>query len=99
MSNMLPQIHAFNAGDWKTLEVKEREWAKTNNLHIIAGGIGSLGKLAKGENIPAFMWKAILVKGTYIVWIMPNSITSVKHQWSYWETDLKTFDAKTGLKL
>lgn len=98
-SNMLPQIHPFNAGDWKVLEIQERIWAKTQTLHIIAGGIGSLGKFPAGENIPAYMYKAILINGKYIAWIMPNLATSHGHKYDYWKVDLKTLDAKTGLKL
>ncbi len=99
MSNMLPQLHPFNAGDWKTLEVQERVWAKTATLHIIAGGIGSKGKLKSGENIPAFMYKAILMNGKYTAWIMPNENTSVKHPYTKWKVDIKTLDLKTGLTL
>lgn len=40
MTNMLPQFHAFNAGDWKTLEVQERVFAKSKALHEVAGGYG-----------------------------------------------------------
>ena len=99
MSNMLPQYHAFNAGDWKTLEVQERVWAKTGTLHIIAGGIGSVGKLPNCENIPAFFFKAIYMNGQWTAWIMPNAVTSVKHVYSYWEKPVSVLNAETGLKL
>lgn len=99
MSNMLPQIHPFNSGDWKVLEMQERVWAKKTSLHIIAGGIGSLGKLKNGENIPAFMYKAILMGGKYTVWIMPNSKDSHGHPVNYWLAKVEDLDAKTGLKL
>lgn len=96
MSNMLPQFHAFNAGDWKTLEIQERILAKTKTIHIIAGGFGTMtndtlkyglqaikrfpkGHLPNGENIPAYMWKGIVMNGTMYVYIMPNSIHSVGH--------------------
>lgn len=93
MSNMLPQLHPFNAGDWKTLEVQERAFAKTTPLHIVAGGFGTLGKLNAGENIPAYMWKAIYLKGAWTVWIMPNSSTkSIKHAYTYWIASIHTFD-------
>ena len=99
MTNMLPQIHPFNAGDWKVLEMQERIWAKTTTLHIIAGGIGKLGSLKGGENIPAYMFKAIYMKGVYMAYIMPNLATSHGHKFDYWKVDLKTLNAKTGLKL
>jgi endonuclease G len=99
LDQMYPQPHPFNAGDWKTVEQYEQTLAKTNNIHIIAGYIGSLGKLRGGENIPAFMYKAILCKGVYTAWIMPNLITSHGHKVDYWKVDLKTLDSKTGLRL
>ncbi len=99
MSNMLPQTHSFNAGDWKTLETQERVWAKAGTIHIIAGGIGSLGQLPSGENIPAFMWKAIYMNGTWTAWIMPNQKTSVKHHFDYWEKSISELDSQTGLTL
>lgn len=99
MSNMLPQIHPFNAGDWKVLEVQERIWAKTQTLHIIAGGIGSLGKLKAGENIPAYMFKAIYMNGAYKAWIMPNLATSHGHPYQYWMVPIAELNSKTGLKL
>ena len=40
LSNMAPQIHAFNAGIWKSLEEAERVWATDRGeLYIIAGPI------------------------------------------------------------
>lgn len=102
MSNMLPQLHAFNAGDWKTLEVEERVLAKTHDLHIVAGGYGTLktklfplGHLPNGENIPAYMWKCIQTKGNYMVFIMPNAEKSVGHPWTFWSVAIKSFDTQT----
>lgn len=99
MTNMLPQIHPFNAGDWKVLEMQERVWAKTQTLHILAGGIGSLGKLRAGENVPAYMWKAIYMNGKWTCWVMPNLKTSVHHGYTFWEVPVSVLDSKTGLKL
>lgn len=101
MSNMLPQMHELNAGDWEELEKQERAWAASQPIHIIAGGCGSKGSLASGVNIPASCWKAIYVAGHWRAWIMPNEASSRGHRdISYWEvTDLKQFDAITGLKL
>jgi len=99
MSNMLPQVHAMNAGDWKVLEMQERIWAKTTRLHIIAGGIGSLGTLKGGENIPKYMYKAIYMNGKWTAWIMPNDATSHGHPYTYWEKPVSVLDQQTGLKL
>ncbi|SEO08207.1 endonuclease G [Mucilaginibacter gossypiicola] len=100
MSNMLPQLHALNAGDWKTLETQEREWAATQEIRIIAGGFGSIGTLPSGVNIPESCWKAIYVDHHWRAWIMPNAKTSKGHPYPTWEVkDITRFDQITGLKL
>jgi endonuclease G len=99
MTNMLPQIHPFNAGDWKVLEIQERVWAKTATLHIIAGGIGTIGKLKSGENIPKYMYKAIYMNGKWIAWIMPNDKASHGHPYMFWHVPTAQLDMETGLKL
>jgi DNA/RNA endonuclease G (NUC1) len=99
MSNMLPQLHSFNAGDWKTLETQERLWAASTPIHIIAGGIGSKGSLPAGENIPAFMWKAIYQNGRWTCWIMPNEVSSKGHAFGFWEVPAAVLDRQTGLQL
>lgn len=101
MTNMYWQFQSFNAGDWKDLEMQEREWAKTDTLHIIAGGIGEIPnlKLPNGEIVPQYFYKAIRMKGCYHVWIMENAITSKGHGYDYWKSDLATLEKQTGLKL
>jgi DNA/RNA endonuclease G (NUC1) len=100
MSNMLPQLHALNAGDWKTLETQERLWASSQNIRIISGGFGTKGKLKSGVNIPESCWKAIFVDGHWRAWVMPNETTSKGHKYSYWEVmDIKRFDRIVGLNL
>ncbi|MBB5397177.1 DNA/RNA non-specific endonuclease [Mucilaginibacter sp. AK015] len=100
MSNMLPQYGSFNTGDWKRVEIQEQAWAKTTPLHIIAGGIGTLGTLASGVNIPRYMWKAICMNGQWSCWIMPNAKTSKGHTLKKWKIPtLEEFNKKTGLHL
>ena len=100
MSNMIPQPHSFNGGDWGTLEKQERIWAQNQVIHIIAGGFGSQGKLPSGVNIPESCWKAIYVEGHWRAWVMPNSATSKKHKYGFWEVmDIKRFDSIVGLHL
>ena len=99
MSNMLPQFQSFNEGDWKKLEIQEQKWAKTDTLHILAGGIGSIGHLLCGENIPKYMWKAIYKHGNWMIWIMLNDPSSKGHAIDFWERTATELDAKTGLHL
>jgi DNA/RNA endonuclease G (NUC1) len=100
MSNMLPQLHALNAGDWKTLEEQERTWAASQTIRVIAGGHGTKGKLKSGVNIPESCWKAIYVDGHWRGFVMPNESSSKGHRFDAWEVkDIKKFDAVTGLSL
>lgn len=38
MTNICPQIHELNTGAWKTLEDKERIWAKRDSVIVIVAG-------------------------------------------------------------
>ncbi len=38
LSNICPQLHNLNAGDWKELEEKVREWARQDSAIIIISG-------------------------------------------------------------
>lgn len=64
MSNMSPQIPAFNRGIWKTLEEKARNWVLQNDtLYIITGGVLKDIKKRIGVNnvgVPDFFYKIIL---------------------------------------
>lgn len=98
-SNMLPQYQSFNQGDWKSLEIAEQAWAKTRTLHIIAGGIGSLGRLPNGENIPRYMYKAIYIDGQWACYIFLNDPGSKGHGYAPWQRSKDELNAKTGLHL
>ncbi|OCX54293.1 hypothetical protein BEL04_08525 [Mucilaginibacter sp. PPCGB 2223] len=98
-SNMLPQYQSFNQGDWKSLEIQEQVWAKTRTLHIIAGGIGSRGRLPGGENIPKYMYKAIYINGQWTCYIFPNDPSSKGHGYAPWQRSKQELNTQTGLHL
>lgn len=60
-SNMAAQYHRLNAGDWKSVETMEREWAKKDDsVHVWCGNLGvaktiGIGKVA----VPKQCWKVI----------------------------------------
>ncbi len=39
MTNMAPQLHNLNAGDWKELEDKCRDWASEGQIYIVCGPV------------------------------------------------------------
>ena len=58
-SNMSPQYHSLNAGDWKSVETMEREWAKKDDsLHVWCGNIGIAKKIGK-VSVPTQCWKVL----------------------------------------
>jgi len=63
-SNMCPQKHSLNAGRWKTLEEKARDWAEQDSaIVIVCGPIVEKGYQTIGSNkvvIPQRFFKVIL---------------------------------------
>jgi len=66
LSNMSPQIHAFNAGIWEKLETQVRDWAyKLDTLYIATAGILKDGLPTIGTDsvaVPEYFYKVILCK-------------------------------------
>lgn len=65
MTNICPQRHEFNSGAWKTLEEKERVWARRDSaLVIVAGPIYTADDTETiGENavkVPSAFFKVLL---------------------------------------
>ncbi len=82
-SNMTPQYHSLNAGDWKSLEVLERQFAMNmDSVHIWAGSVGSAKKIGR-VSVPTKCWKVIHILKT--------------NEWYAYEFD-NTTDKPTGLQ-
>lgn len=63
-SNISPQQHSLNAGDWLILETLTREIAERNDsIHVWSGNFGEIGKI-KDVSIPRQCWKVIHIKKT-----------------------------------
>ena len=64
LSNMTPQIHAFNAGIWEALEDKIRDWVKQYSaIYVVAGPIfnskADTRFIGNGVAIPDAFFKAV----------------------------------------
>lgn len=65
LSNISPQTHALNAGDWKQLEELSRKWAQRyDSLYIVCGPVIEPGKKyesigANGVTVPKRYFKVI----------------------------------------
>jgi len=60
-SNMAPQYHSLNAGDWKSLETLTRSIAIQNDsVHVWAGSVGAAEKFGT-TTVPTQCWKVIYI--------------------------------------
>ncbi|MFR2732534.1 DNA/RNA non-specific endonuclease [Hoylesella buccalis] len=70
LSNMMPQVHAFNDGVWKNMEAQIRSWNQDSfrdTLYVCKGGTidnGSqiLTTLGQGLIVPKYFFMAVLCK-------------------------------------
>lgn len=80
-ANMAPQVHSLNSGAWKTLEDKERLWAKRDGrLIIVAGPIYTSSDTRRigptGVRVPSGFFKILLAPDVdtprAIAFVYPN---------------------------
>jgi endonuclease G len=63
-SNMAPQLHALNGGDWALLENYTRSLAKQyDSVKVWCGSVGEIKKIGL-MSVPTKCWKVIYVKKT-----------------------------------
>ena len=63
-SNMSPQTHSLNAGDWKVVETWTRDMSKDyDSIHIWSGNIGIVKKIG-AVSVPKQLWKLIYIVRT-----------------------------------
>ena len=73
-SNMAPQYHSLNAGDWKELErLTVVASILQDSVHVWAGSIGEIKKIGT-TSVPRKCWKVYYVKKTktYAAYIFRN---------------------------
>jgi len=73
-SNMTPQYGSLNRGDWKTLEMKTRDLAESqDSVKIWTGSVGEKRKVER-LSIPDKCWKVIYIKktGEFLAYIFNN---------------------------
>ena len=74
-SNMSPQYHSLNAGNWKSLETLERNLSLENDsVHVWCGNIGESMKIGT-TSVPIKCWKVIYVPKTkqWLAYIFDNN--------------------------
>lgn len=76
-TNMIPQTHRLNAGDWKSVETLSRDLAYTNGeVKVWAGAIGEQKKIG-GISVPDKCWKVIYIKNTkqWLAFVFNNDLS------------------------
>jgi endonuclease G len=74
-SNMSPQYHSLNAGDWKSLETFTRESAiQYDSIRVWCGNLGETKKIGI-LSVPEKCWKVIYIKNQkkYYYYIFDNN--------------------------
>jgi len=98
-SNMSPQYHSLNAGDWKSVETLEREIStKQDSIHIWCGNIGEIKRIGRVA-VPKQCWKVIYIKKTktfkpYLFDNTSNKSDGIENNL----VKLKVIEKLTGLK-
>jgi len=84
MSNMSPQVPAFNRGIWRKLETQVRNWSlEKDSLYVITGPLFSPSDSLIGENgvgVPAYYFKVLVdlspPEHDMIAFLLPNTRSS-----------------------
>ena len=98
-SNMAPQYHSLNAGDWKKLEVRTRELAtECDSVMVWCGSVGAAKKIGS-TSVPLKCWKVLFVKKTkvweyYIFNNTPDKPVGLDH----WKVTKAQVEKLTGYK-
>lgn len=98
-SNMTPQYGSLNRGDWKTLEMKTRDLAESqDSVKIWTGSVGEKRKVER-LSIPDKCWKVIYIKktGEFLAYIFNNDQSKADGIDNN-KVDVKEVEALTNLK-
>lgn len=112
MTNMIPQVHALNAGPWKGIETYERELvAKAGKeVYVVAGGIfgANPGRIGHGVEIPVSSYRVTIVvqpgqgpsdvtESTPVLAVeMPNNASAKGHKWDEFRVSVDEAERDTG---
>ena len=75
-SNMIPQTHRLNAGDWKSLETATRNWVLISaKVRVWSGAIGEQKKIGL-VSIPTQCWKVVEIAGKKTAYLFNNDLSN-----------------------
>jgi endonuclease G len=112
MTNMIPQVHALNAGPWKGVETYERELVQKDgkDVYVVAGGIygSNPGVIGRGVAVPTATYRVTIVveRGqgpsdvtatTPVVAVeMPNESSVKGHRWAEFRVSADQVERDSG---
>ena len=96
-SNMIPQTHRLNAGDWKSLETATRNWAMISaKVKVWSGAIGEQKKIGL-VSIPTQCWKVVNIANKWTAYLFNNDL-SPADGFQNNEVPLSQIEKLTGFK-
>jgi endonuclease G len=96
-SNMIPQTHRLNAGDWKSLETATRNWALISaKVRVWSGAIGEQKKIGL-VSIPTQCWKVVEIAGKKTAYLFNNDLSN-PDGFNNNEVPLSQIEKLTGFK-
>jgi len=96
-SNMIPQTHRLNAGDWKSLETATRNWALISaKVRIWSGAIGEQKKIGL-VSIPTQCWKVVNIADKWTAYLFNNDLSN-PDGFNNNEVPLSQIEKLTGFK-
>lgn len=100
-SNMMPQPHISNAGDWKSLEILSRSLSiKNDSIHVWSGGVGILKRFGNHNvAVPLKTWKVIYIVKTkeWMGFLFDNTFDKQTGVHSH-QVDISDIEKETGFK-
>lgn len=96
-SNMAPQTHSTNAGDWKSIEQFTRELTLSyDSVYVWCGSIGSAKKINR-VTVPTKCWKVIYVvkQKKYYSYVVDNTFDKPVGM-GHWSVDVSDIKKLTG---
>jgi endonuclease G len=96
-SNMIPQTHRLNAGDWKSLETATRNWALISaKVRVWSGAIGEEKKIGL-VSIPTQCWKVVNIADKWTAYLFNNDLSN-PDGFANNEVPLSQIEKLTGFK-
>ena len=105
-TNVCPQNHDLNAGDWNTLEKSVRQWARQyGRIYVVCGPVitsGSYGTIGRNRvQVPDAFFKALLVPSrsgySAVAFLLPNSATH--HRLAHYAMTIDSLETIIGRNL